>query len=182
MTKEKELKKINEQILRCPVCLKNAPGKLVVGEGNADARIVFIGEAPGKKESETGRPFVGRSGKLLRNLITGIGLKEDCVYITSPVKYLPPKRTPTVKEIEHGKTHLIEQLAVIKPQICVLLGATACKALLPQIILLGKEHGKMINGGGVKYFITLHPAAALRFPKFRKIIEEDFETLRKFLK
>lgn len=176
---EEELEKINRQILHCPICLSATQGKLVVGEGSASAKIVFIGEAPGKKESETGRPFVGRSGKLLRNLITSIGLAEDKVYITSPVKYLPPKGMPTPKEIAHGKIHLEKQLAVINPKIVVLLGATACKALLSTKILLGDMHGKKIKESDITYFITFHPAAALRFPLLRKKLEEDFLKLGK---
>src|SRR2546425_9448635 len=104
--KQTQLDKISKEIELCKVCKVGKTGKAVPGEGNPDAKIVFLGEAPGKKEAETGRPFVGRSGQLLRSLIKEVGLKEDEVYITSPVKYLPLRGTPTPQDIAHGKTHL----------------------------------------------------------------------------
>ena len=89
MKKTKQLEMIAEEIRICEECRIDRVGVAVVGEGNSDADIVFIGEAPGKTEAEEGRPFIGRSGKLLRSLIVSSGLKEEDVYITSPVKYLP---------------------------------------------------------------------------------------------
>lgn len=177
--KETELKKVNEEIKSCKICPIGKIGKVVVGEGNADAKFAFIGEAPGKKEAETGRPFVGRSGKLLRSLIARIGLLEKEIYITSPVKYLPKNGMPSVADIKHGTTHLKKQLDVIDPKIIILLGATAAKALLSEKISVMKMHGNIVEENGIKYLITLHPAAALRFPQYQKLIEEDFEKLKK---
>jgi DNA polymerase len=127
--KQQALKIIAKMIERCRICKKGKIGKAVPGEGNADADVVFIGEAPGKTEAATGRPFVGRSGKLLRGLIAGAGLKDDRVFITSPVKYLPEYVTPTPADIAHGRKHLMEQLDIIKPKVAVLLGATAVRAV-----------------------------------------------------
>src|SRR6185436_1920234 len=124
-SKQLELDKIAQEIEDCEECKLDKIGLAVPGEGNPDADIVFLGEAPGKKEAESGRPFIGRSGQLLRNLIRETGLKEEAVFITSPVKYLPKRGTPTTKEIAHGKTHLDEQLMVIDPEIIVLLGSVA---------------------------------------------------------
>src|SRR5258706_16357604 len=93
--KSAALKKIADEIARCAICKEGKSGLSVPGEGSSDAEIVFMGEAPGKTEAATGRPFVGRSGKLLRNMIRDAGLSEDEVFITSQVKYLPDRGTPT---------------------------------------------------------------------------------------
>lgn len=176
--KQKELEKIAEEIRNCKECKVDRTGVAVVGEGSAVAEVVFIGEAPGRTEAETGRPFVGRSGKLLRKLINKSGLREEDVYITSPVKYLPTYVTPKPGDIAHGKTHLDKQLAVIDPKIIVLLGNVAIQGVLGRKIAASKEHGVIVSENGKKYFITVHPAAALRFQKFKHVIEEDFEKLK----
>ncbi len=179
--KQKELDKIASEILKCNECKEGKIGKAVVGEGSANAPVVFIGEAPGRTEAETGRPFVGRSGKLLRALIADAGLKEDDVYITSPVKYLPTYVTPKPKDIAHGKTHLDKQLMIISPQYTVLLGNVAIQGVLGRKIAASKEHGTIITQDNKSYFITVHPAAAIRFQKFKPIIEEDFKKLKNLL-
>lgn len=179
---EEKLQKVAEEILACKECKVDRIGKAVVGEGSADADVVFIGEAPGKTEAETGRPFVGRSGKLLRHLITEIlGLKEEDVYITSPVKYLPTYVTPKPSDIAHGKIHLDKQLAIIEPKVVVLLGNTAIQGVLGRKIPTLKEHGNIISENNRRYFITVHPAAAIRFQKFKPIIVGDFKKLRGLL-
>jgi DNA polymerase len=179
--KSKELEKVAIEIEKCKECKIGKHGKAVPGEGNPDAKIMFVGEAPGKLEAETGRPFVGRSGKLLRKLIEEAGLKPENVYITSPVKYLPDYVTPTPKDIEHGKTHFDKQVEIIDPKIIVLLGRVAALAVLKKNISVVKEHGKIIEGDGRKYFITVHPAAALRFVKMKEVLEKDFEKLKAFI-
>jgi DNA polymerase len=182
MDKQKMLDKIAKEIENCEVCKIGKSGKVVPGEGNPDADIVFIGEAPGKTEAQTGRPFVGRSGKLLRSLIGSVGLLEMQVFITSPVKYLPDRGTPSKSDIEHGRVHLYEQLKVIDPKLIVLLGSVATVGVLEQKIAVKKEHGKVITRDNKKYLITLHPAAALRFPPLKKLLEEDFQKVRNLLK
>lgn len=181
MTKQQKLQKVNDEIVECPICPIDKTGKPVPGEGNADAVVVFIGEAPGKKEAESGRPFIGRSGQLLRSQIRESGLQEEDVYITSPVKYLPLRGTPTPADIAHGKTHLDKQLAVIDPKIIVLLGNTACQGVLGVKIPVMKEHGKIVERNGKKYFIMLHPAAAIRFQKFKSVFVGDFQKLKQLL-
>ncbi|MBI2443211.1 MAG: uracil-DNA glycosylase [Candidatus Levybacteria bacterium] len=196
MDKQRGLNTIAKEIEHCTICKEGKTGLAVPGEGNPDADIVFIGEAPGKTEAKTGRPFVGRSGQLLRSLIREIGLEEKDVYITSPVKYLPLKVTPTPKDIAHGRTHLMKQLEVIQPKVVILLGRVAAEGVLqnPTSVASGdlrgvrkvavtKERGNVIEErDGVKYFLTYHPAAALRFPvKFKRILEEDFEKVKKFI-
>lgn len=181
MNQQQELDKIAKDIEKCSVCQRNKSGKAVPGEGNPNAKILFLGEAPGRKEADTGRPFIGRSGQLLRSLIREAGLKEEDVYITSPVKYLPDYGTPTKEDIEHGKIHLEKQIEIIRPEIIVLLGKVASYAILGRVVAVLTEHGTIIQDGSRKYFLTLHPAAAIRFLKFKKILLEDFKKLRNML-
>jgi len=186
--KKELLEKEAEKIKNCKECKIGKIGKAVPGEGSPNAKIVFVGEAPGKQESKVGRPFIGRSGKFLRQLINQIGLREDDVYITSPVKYLPahrslgaggPKRgTPSKSEIAHGATHLVKQLEIIKPKIIVLLGNVAYKALINQTAQINQYHGKVIKKDHRRYFPTFHPAAAIRFQKIKNLIIQDFSNLK----
>lgn len=181
MDKQKALDWIAKEIESCAVCKKEKSGRAVPGEGNSDAETVFIGEAPGKTEAKTGRPFVGRSGQLLRSLIRDTGLQEADVYITSPVKYLPDRGTPTGEDIAHGRVHLMKQLDIISPKIIVLLGRVAAEGVLQQKFAVMSKRGAVIKKDGKKYFITIHPAAAIRFQKFKKLIIEDFQKLKNLL-
>ncbi len=183
MNKKEEMEKVATEIENCQICKAGKSGKAVVGEGALDAEIVFIGEAPGKTEAIEGRPFIGRSGKMLRSMIISIGLLEKDVYITSPVKYLPDRGTPTSEDIAHGRTHLLKQFEIIKPKVVVLLGRVAAEGVLEMKVQVTREHGKIIDErDGVKYFLTLHPAAVLRFPwKFKPDFEEDFGRLKEHL-
>lgn len=182
MDKVQQLDKIAKQIAKCRACKIGKSGLAVTGEGNPDADIVFLGEAPGKIEAKTGRPFIGRSGQLLRKFIREAGLKEAEVYITSPVKYLPDRGTPTKKDIAHGRMHLVKQLNVIEPKIIVLLGATAAYAMLKRVVPVMKEHGSIVKQNGRTYVLTIHPAAVLRFPKYAPIMLSDFEKLKIILR
>jgi len=182
MTKERALKRIAEEIAGCRSCRKGCTGKAVPGEGDADARVVFVGEAPGREEAKTGRPFVGRSGKLLRQTIREAGLTEEEVFITSPVHYLPDQGTPSKEMIRHGREHLFTQLAVIEPDIIVLLGNTACAAILDTKVEVMKQHGTAVRKDGRTYFITLHPAYAIRFTEGKKLFLRDFARLKRLIK
>ena len=181
MNKAEELEIIAHEIENCKTCKIGKHGMAVPGEGNPDAQIMFVGEAPGRNEAETGRPFIGRSGKLLRKMLTEVGLKEEDVYITSPVKYLPDYITPKPSDIEHGKIHFDRQVEVIDPKIIVLLGRVASLAVLNKKIAVVLEHGKIIEENGRKYFITVHPAAALRFTKMKITLEKDFKSLKQLI-
>src|SRR5437870_9883966 len=108
MNKQQALDKIAEEIEHCEICKAEKSGVAVPGEGNPDADIVFIGEAPGKQEAKTGKPFIGPAGKVLRSLLESIGIHDEDVYITSPVKYLPIYVTPKQSDIEHGRIHLFK--------------------------------------------------------------------------
>lgn len=183
MNKQSKLNKIAREIALCKICKRNKIGLPVPGEGNPNAKVVFIGEAPGKTEAKTGRPFVGRSGKFLRHLINSTGLDDaKDVYITSPVKYLPKHGTPTPQEVAHGKIHLDQQLAVIRPKIIVLLGSVAALALLNKKLPVLLMHGKLFVKNQRTYFLTLHPAAGIRFQKFKKVIASDFKKIKQIIK
>lgn len=178
---EKRLEEIAKKIKKCKICRQNKVGLPVPGEGNVRAKIVFIGEAPGKEEAKTGRPFVGRAGKLLRSLIVEAGLKETEVFITSPVKYFPEHVTPTLEEINHGRVHLQDQLDIIMPAIVVLLGRVAALAVLKKNVEIAKDHGKIFEENGIKYFISYHPAAPLHSPKTKIELIKDFKKLKKLI-
>jgi DNA polymerase len=182
MNKRKELEIEAHKIASCKICKVDKSGKAVPGEGDPDAKIVFLGEAPGRKEAAIGHPFVGRSGQLLRKLIKEIGLTEEGVYITSPVKYLPDSGTPTKEDISHGLIHLNKQLEIIQPELIVLLGKTAVYAMLGEDLPVLKKHGNIITKGKLTYFITIHPAAAIRFNKLRSVLEKDFANLKKLIR
>jgi uracil-DNA glycosylase family 4 len=179
--KQAKLAAIAAEIAVCPLCRAHAIGLPVPGEGSADADIVFIGEAPGKQEAATGRPFVGRSGKVLRAMIADVGLQEEDVFITSPVKYLPRHVTPTPPDVAHGRTHLLKQFEVIEPKIIVLLGRVACLAVLEQNVSIAKEHGTIINKDGQTYLIAYHPAAVLYYPPARAFLKKDFQKLKRLI-
>ncbi|MBL8030013.1 MAG: uracil-DNA glycosylase [Candidatus Doudnabacteria bacterium] len=180
--KQASLEMIKGEIENCKICKKGKIGRAVPGEGSANAKIVFLGEAPGKTEAETGRPFIGRAGKVLRGLIQDVGLKEDEVFITSPVKYLPKYVTPTEADIKHGFLHLDKQLGIIQPKVVVLMGRVAALAILKRQVEVSKEHGKIIELDERKYLLTYHPAAPLYSPKVKPELVKDFRKIKKLLK
>src|SRR3989338_9523572 len=182
MDKKSLLQQIAKEIEKCKICRQGKTGKAVPGEGNAYAELVFIGEAPGRNEAETGKPFIGRAGKLLRSIIKNIGIDEKEIFITNPVKYLPLKGTPSAEDIKHGKTHLEKKLKIINKKIIVLLGRVATLANFEEPISVKKDHGKIIEKNGIKYLITFHPSAALRFPPLKAVLAEDLEKLKKLVK
>ncbi len=182
ISKETQLKRIEQEIEKCPVCSKSGKGKLVPGAGSASAELMFVGEAPGKNEIITGQPFVGRAGKVLDELIKSVGLDRNDIFITSAVKYLPKNYvTPQPEDIIHGRTHLFKQIEVIQPKVIVLLGNIASQSILQEKFFIGKDHGKIIEKNNLIYFISYHPAAPLYSPKLREIIFKDFKKLKKYL-
>ncbi len=181
--KDKKLKKVSDEILNCKFCNKNKKGLLVVGEGSSKAKIIFVGEAPGKDEIKVGRPFIGRAGKLLRELIVLTQVPEQDFYIANAVKYLPKNYiTPKPKDIEHGKLHLEKQLQIINPKVVVVLGNTSALSIIGKKVAIAKEHGTIIKKeDGVIYFLSYHPAAALYSPKLKPVMIKDFKKLKKLL-
>lgn len=193
--KSKVLDSIKEDIisnLKCP--LKDAATNLVFGKGNPDAKIMFIGEAPGEKEDLEGYPFVGAAGKQLDKLLSSIGLGLDDVYIANILKYRPPKnRDPTTEEIERHTPYLIEQIKAIKPKILATLGNYSTKFILAgfktadmkKIVGISTLHGKPIEKeiDGMKFLVVplYHPAAMLYRPQLRQFLEEDFKEMGKII-
>ena len=153
---------------------------LVFGEGLANAKLVFIGEAPGAKEDELGRPFVGRSGKLLEESLKEINLKREDVYITNIVKRRPPEnRDPNPQEIEAYRPYLEKQLEIIKPKIIVSLGRFALNYFFPDLKITGAQ-GKIFYNK-FKILPIFHPAAAFRNKKTLKEFKKSFKVLEKEL-
>jgi DNA polymerase len=174
----KSLKKIANEIARCKECKKGKSGLPVPGEGNPCAKMMFIAEAPGIRESQLGLPFRGRAGKFLKKMLDSIGIKREDVFITSPVKYFPGRRAPTPEEIKHGMIHTMKQIEVIKPKIIVLLGNVALHALIDEKLNISKVHGETIKRDDVIYIPTFHPSAAMRFTKMRSKMEKDFVKIK----
>lgn len=164
----------------------------VIGEGSLSSKVFFIGEAPGKTEAETSKPFCGRSGKFLDEMLLSIGLDRKKVYITSVVKDRPQdNRDPTQKEIEIYGPYLDRQLEIIKPKVIVLLGRISMKYIFEkagienQLETISKAHGKIYEGklsyGKVKLLPMYHPAAALYNPKMKSVLLEDFKKIIPFI-
>jgi DNA polymerase len=184
VSRMERMEKLNSDYSKLPQSSSNwtLSRKLVKGEGPLDAKIMFIGQAPGDTEDRTGRPFVGRSGVLLDSLLRMAGLRREGVYITSTVQFFPPlNRAPSDAEINLCRPFISGQIQIIKPRLIVLVGLVATKALLGGD-RLAEIHGKLAKRDGVDYFITLHPAAAVRIRSNMPLIEEDFRNLGKVAK
>lgn len=176
-------KQLQEQIMDCDKCsLSKSRTNVVPGEGNLNAEIMFIGEAPGQKEDELGRPFVGAAGKLLDKLIESIGLKREKVFIANVIKCRPPQnRDPLPEEIEACRPWLDEQVERINPKLLVLLGRHSMGRFLPNL-KISKDHGKPKRLKGRVYFPVYHPAAALYRRELLDDLEKDFRKIPKILK
>ena len=179
MTKQVLLDQIKADILKkniCPDLAKQAT-QLVFGDGNPDADIVFIGEAPGKNEDIQGKPFVGASGKFLSEMLALIDLKREDIYITNIVKYRPPSnRDPEQDEKDAFLPFLEAQLEVIQPKIVVTLGRHSMNCFLPGL-QIGKVHGQPKRYKGQVYLPLFHPAAALYNGGMRQTLIDDFITI-----
>ncbi len=156
--------------------------KPVLGEGNPRAEIMFIGEAPGQKEDELGRPFVGAAGQFLSELLESIGLKREDVYISNVVKYRPPgNRDPTPEEKEACMPWLMAELALINPWVIVPLGRHALGHFFTTLSI-SEAHGRPHRlTDRVTVFPIYHPAAALHNGNLRQALFDDFKALKNFL-
>ena len=164
----------------CELAKKSNP---VLGEGNPNADVVFIGEAPGKREDELGRPFVGPAGKFLDELLGSIGFKREDVYITNIVKYRPPgNRDPEPEEKTACLPWVKLELAIIKPKVIATLGKHALNEFFPKLSI-SHVHGKAQKvTEDLTVFPIYHPAAALHNGGLRGALFEDFKALGDFLK
>lgn len=182
MTKKEILDQIEKNVKICQKCrLCKTALNAVPGEGNIDSEIVFIGEAPGATEDQTGRPFVGRAGKLLDVLLAKISLTRSDVWIGNIIKHRPPEnRDPLPDEIEACQPYLTAQLAAIKPKLIVTLGRFSMNYFYKD----GKIsmcHGMLIKTKDYNVFPLYHPAAALRNPNMAKALVHDFLKLPQVL-
>jgi DNA polymerase len=185
MDKDRKLSKLKNTMLKFN---KNFPGKnLVFSDGNKEAKVMIVGEAPGRTEDKLQKPFVGRAGKLLDSLLESINLNRSKVYITNVVNYRPDKnRKPTPQEINEFKKLLFKHIEIINPKCILLLGATAATAVLNHIGPLTEVRGKWKNIKIINSYFniltTFHPAFLLRQPMQKKNTQHDLTKLKKKLR
>ncbi len=165
----------------CEACeLASTRTNVVFGTGSATANLMFIGEGPGANEDLEGVPFVGRAGELLNKILDAAEFKRDEVYIANIIKCRPPNnRTPMTNEIEACVPFLAKQIALIKPRIICTLGLPATQTLLGMKGSMGSLRGKMYRHRDIRVIPTYHPAAALRDPKYKRPMWEDFLLIRR---
>jgi len=178
-TLEEIARKVNK-CTRCP--LYETATKGVPGEGNPKAKLVCVGEAPGAKEDETGRPFVGQAGQLLTKILGAIDLTREQVFICNVLKHRPPgNRNPRPEEVEACSPYLIRQLEVIKPKVIVAFGTFAAQTLLNTKTPIGQLRGLVHKYHGIPLVVTYHPAALLRNPGWKRPTWEDVKLARRIL-
>jgi uracil-DNA glycosylase len=181
---ETTLARLHERIRECVQCpLHKSRRHAVPGEGNHCARIVFVGEAPGKTEDEQGRPFVGAAGKFLDRLLRDHDLNREDVFLTSSVKCRPPNnRDPQPNELDTCRRLWLErQIDLIDPAVVVLLGKVPIKQVLNEDGILHGLHGQIRRRNGRVYQLQYHPAAGRRFPDIRTGMHRDMAELQRFL-
>jgi uracil-DNA glycosylase len=182
-----ELAGFATEVAGCTKCrLAEGRTQVVFGVGDPSADLMFVGEAPGFHEDKQGKPFVGQAGKLLDNLLAGIGLERDQVYIANVLKCRPPgNRDPQPDEIEACEGHLFRQIALIEPKVVATLGNFATKLLSGKPTGITRVHGAeqeaTLGGRSVLLYPLYHPAAALYTPAMLKVLEADFARLPELL-
>lgn len=188
MGKQERLDLLNKKWVHdCTCVLRDTATQAVLGNGSTNAKIIFIGEAPGKKEDAQGIPFIGAAGKFLSELLASIHLNREDVYITNVVKYRPPEnRDPSPEEINSCREWLMDEIRIINPKIIVTLGRHAMGHFLPDA-KISEVHGKLFRENipalGVRNILPLyHPAAALYNGGLRMTLFQDFKKIRDLLK
>jgi uracil-DNA glycosylase len=177
------LEEIAQKVKKCTRCSLYATAtNPVPGEGNPNAELVCVGEAPGAKEDETGRPFIGQAGQLLTKILAAIDLTREQVFICNVLKHRPPgNRNPLPEEVEACSPYLIRQLELIKPKVIVAFGTFAAQTLLNTKTPLGQLRGLVHKYHGVPLVVTYHPAALLRNPAWKRPTWEDVKLARRIL-
>lgn len=178
--KNSEFDNLYTDVLRCTKCdLSDTRRNVIFGEGNPEAGILIIGEAPGRDEDIVGRPFVGKSGQLLDKILAACGFtREKHVFISNIVKCRPPEnRVPTPDEAAICMPWLLKQIDIINPQILILLGATALKYMAGSGYKITADHGRWINLNNRSAVPVYHPAALLRDPRLKRSTWEDFKKI-----
>ena len=179
-----DLKELKNITLNCHLCnLSKTRTNVVFGEGDINAKLMFIGEAPGRDEDLQGKPFVGRSGEMLTKMINNVlGLSRDDVYIANIIKCRPPQnRDPEVSEVESCIGYLYKQIEIIKPKIIVTLGRIAFRYLLDDMTPITKARGKIYDFKGIKVIPTFYPSYLLRNPSKKKEAMIDLKLIKEFL-
>ena len=180
-----QLENLKKKISLIDSCdLKKNAKKMVFSDGNFNSQIMIVGEGPGEKEDEIGKPFVGDAGNLLNKMLSAINIKRESVYITNVVNYRPPNnRKPSPAEINRYSTYLREHILIINPKILIIMGSTAMEALVGNNIKISKERGKwkeiIIKDKTYLSIITFHPAYLLRQPDQKKYSWSDLKEIRK---
>ena len=180
-----QLENLKNKILLIDNCdLKNNAKKMVFSDGNINSQIMIVGEGPGEKEDEIGKPFVGDAGNLLNKMLSAININRESVYITNVVNYRPPNnRKPSPVEINRYSAYLREHILIINPKILIIMGSTAMETLIGNNIKISKERGKwkeiIIKNKTFKSIITFHPAYLLRQPDQKKFSWSDLKEIRK---
>jgi uracil-DNA glycosylase family 4 len=177
------LEKIASEVIGCPLCkLSRSRRNAVPGDGQLSSKIMFIGEAPGKNEDEQGKPFVGAAGMILNQALEKAGISRAEVFITNVVKCRPPNnRLPENDERSICRQYLDRQISLIAPKIICILGSTAYSSILGGKSII-KNRGKIIEKNGQKYFLTIHPAAAIYNKNLRSVLNNDLFLLSKEIK
>jgi DNA polymerase len=177
------LKDLQEEVMTCKGCdLHKGRTNVVFGDGDENSKIMFVGEAPGYYEDRKGKPFVGQAGELLSELLSGIGLRREEVYITNVLKCRPPgNRNPRAEEIDACKPILKKQIEIINPLIICTLGNFATQVVLGRKVNITGVHGQPLEGQNFFVFPILHPAAALHNPSLLDPLKDDFRKLKEFL-
>ena len=177
------LEEIAAKVKKCTRCpLYATATNAVPGEGDPKAELVCVGEAPGAKEDETGRPFVGQAGQLLTKILEAIDLRREDVFICNVLKHRPPgNRNPLPEEVEACSPYLIRQLELIKPKVIVAFGTFAAQTLLQTKTPLGQLRGLVHRYHGIPLIVTYHPAALLRNPAWKRPTWEDVKLARRIL-
>ena len=181
--KLRSLDEIAEKVRKCTRCmLYDTATNAVPGEGNPKAKLVCVGEAPGAKEDETGRPFVGQAGQLLTKILEAIDLTREQVFICNVLKHRPPgNRNPRPEEVEACSPYLIRQLELIQPKVIVAFGTFAAQTLLQTKAGIGQLRGLVHRYHGIPLIVTYHPAALLRNPAWKRPTWEDVKLARRIL-
>jgi uracil-DNA glycosylase len=177
------LEEIAKKVQKCTRCpLYETATKAVPGEGDPNAQLVCVGEAPGAKEDETGRPFVGQAGQLLTKILEAIDLTREQVFICNVLKHRPPgNRNPRPEEVEACSPYLLRQLELIKPKVIVAFGTFAAQTLLNTKTPIGQLRGFVHKYHGIPLVVTYHPAALLRNPAWKRPTWEDVKLARRIL-
>jgi uracil-DNA glycosylase, family 4 len=182
--KPAKVRRLLAAVEACTLCsLHAARTKVVFGDGSLDARVMFVGEAPGRDEDLQGKPFVGAAGGLLSKIIQAMGMRRDEVYITNVLRCRPPNnRNPLPEEVVCCRPYLLELIGIIKPKVICTLGKFAAGALLERLEPISRLRGVFHDFQGIALMPTFHPAYLLRNPEDKKLVWDDIKKIMEYLR